>query len=44
MIYNAARFRRLSSKLQVDIYKTKKDKSVTCAVVHPVVEIQSHDL
>ena len=27
MIYNAARVRRLSTKLQVDTYKTKKDSS-----------------
>ena len=32
MIYNAARIRRLSTKLQVDPYKTKKDRSAHLGV------------
>ena len=43
MIYNAARVRRLSTKLQVDsdTCKTKKKKDCACAVSHLVVEIQA---
>ena len=43
MIYNAARVRRLSTKLQVDsdTCKTKKKIGCACAVAHLVVEIQA---
>ena len=41
MIYNAARDRRLSTKFQVDTYKTKRDRSGACAVAHLVIEIQA---
>ena len=42
-IYNAARVRRLSTKLQVDsdTCKTKKRYICACAVVHLVVEIKA---
>ena len=38
MIYNAARDRRLSTKFQVDTYKTKRERS---AHAHFVIEIQT---
>ena len=38
MIYNVARVRRLSTKLQVDTCKKKEDRS---AHVHLVIEIQA---
>ena len=43
MIYNAARVRRLSTKLRVnsDKCKTKKRLICACAVAHFVVEIQA---
>ena len=41
MIYNAARVRRLSTKFQVNTYKTKRDRSCACAVAHLVIEIQA---
>ena len=38
MIYDAARVRRLSTKFQVNTYKTKRDRS---AHAHLVIEIQA---
>ena len=40
MIYNVAKVRRLSTQLQVDTFKTKKDRSAH-AVAHLVVEVQA---
>ena len=41
MIYDAAQVRRLSTKFQVNTYKSKRDRSLACAVVHLVIEIQA---
>ena len=41
MIYNAARVRKLSTKLQDDACKTKKRKICACTVAQLVVQIQA---